>query len=215
LVSVIVKPPRKSPKDNDELPEDWYWPLAGLEYAIEIREFFSSEAELIGTITILWNRQELALRQVFLNILEPRIKSFGEAIWDRQPTHKSKRDLLTLAMDNTKLNHRQKAILNYIIEKTKNLADRRNQLIHAEYVVHGRTNILHGKIKSPRSTKPPKYQKLSPKDLTSVVVELEGLLGITEYNEFEFLGPEPRIHHDKLMKDLTESARSLKNQQAD
>ena len=41
---------------------DWFWPLGALDYAQEVRDFFPEEAELLGVITVLWNRQEIALR---------------------------------------------------------------------------------------------------------------------------------------------------------
>jgi hypothetical protein len=201
------------PKSN--LNNDWYWPLGSLSYSPEIRDFFSEESELIGVITILWNRQELALRSIFLHILEPRIKAYAEAIWDRQPTHQSKRDLLSLAVDTAELTLRQASLLSYIIEKTKVIADRRNELIHAEYVVHGRTDVLHAKVKPPRSSKPAKYQKLSVKDLLSAIKELEELLGITEYNSFDFLGPKALHKHSKLMKELKSPQPKSGNRQSD
>src|SRR3954468_21633132 len=95
----------------------WYWPLGALSYGHEIRDFFPEEAELLGVITILWNRQEIALKGVFLSILEPRVTSYGEAIWDRQPTHQSRRDLLAVALETAELSDRQKSILNYVIER--------------------------------------------------------------------------------------------------
>ncbi len=189
-----------------KMPKDWYWPLGGLEYAVEISDFFPAEAERIGVITILWNRHELALRSVFLRILEPRAKAYGEAIWDRQPTHQAKRDLLSLAIETAGLSDEQRELLTFIIGKTKVVADRRNELIHAEYVVHGRTEILHAKVKSPRSTKPAKYQKLSTKDLDRVIEDLQQLLAFTERKTFDFLGPEAAKEHEELMAKLNAKA---------
>lgn len=166
---------------------------------------------MIGVITILWNRQELALRSIFLNILEPRDKAFGEAIWDRQPTHQAKRDLLALSLENATMSDRAKSILSYIIDKTKIMADRRNELIHAEYVVHGRTEKLHAKVKSPRSTKGAKYQKLSVKDLQTIINDLDELLGITEANTFEFLGADARKDWDKIGEELKSLRTQIEN----
>lgn len=168
------KPPAKERKP------DWYWPLAALEYEHEIAEFFPDEAQLLGTIMILWNRQELALRSIFVDLLNARQRTYAEAIWDRQPTHQAKRDLLALALTTVKLSKRKAGILTWVIENTKTLADRRNELIHAEYVVHHRTDRLHAKVKSPRSTKPPKYQQVGVSDLRVVVEELSRLLQGTE-----------------------------------
>lgn len=159
---------------------DWYWPLAALEYEHEIEEAYPDEARLLGTIMILWNRQELALRKIFLDVLSARQREYAKAIWDRQPTHQAKRDMLALALTTVRLSKRKAGILAWVIDHTKTLADRRNELIHAEYVVHHRTQRLHAKVKSPRSTKPPKYQQVGVSDLRLVVEELSFLLRATE-----------------------------------
>ncbi|WP_162806627.1 hypothetical protein [Sphingosinicella terrae] len=104
---------------------DWYWPLGELEYQNEIRDFFPDEALMIGTITILWNRHELKLRSLYRRLIASNRPAYAEAIWDRQPTHQARRDLLALALHTTKMTKRQAAILSYVIEKTKVLADRR------------------------------------------------------------------------------------------
>jgi hypothetical protein len=159
---------------------DWYWPLGALDYALEIEEDFPDEAQLLGIITILWNRQEMALKRLFKCLLSSNRPAFAESIWDRQSTHQARRDLLALALQTVKLTKRQRGILGWIIENTKTLADRRNELIHAEYVVHGRTNKLHAKVKAPRSNKPAKHQKASASDLQKVVNDLCFLVQATE-----------------------------------
>jgi len=166
--------------------EEFYWPLGELSHASEIRDYFAEESELLGVITILWNRQEIRLKSIYKRIIASKREAFAEAIWDRQPTHQARRDTLALALTTVKLTKRQKAILGFVIEKTKDIADRRNDLIHAEYVVHGRTEKLHAKIRSPRSTKPPKHQRASAEDLLLVIEELETLLGFTDAAWFEF-----------------------------
>jgi hypothetical protein len=194
---------------------DWFWPLGALDYANEIRDFFPEEAELVGVITILWNRQELALRELFLDILEPRTKSYGEAIWDRQSTHQNKRDLLSLALETAGLSSRQKTVLEIVIERTKTIADRRNELIHAEYVVHARTDVLHAKVKAPRSNKPPRHQKLSVRDLEKAVAELQYLVQITEAAAVQLLSPEKRAEFEAIRQQLESLPRSPENQQSD
>jgi hypothetical protein len=163
-----------------ERKPDSYWPLAALEYEHEIDDSFPDEARLLGTIMILWNRQELALRDIFLDLLNARQRDYASAIWDRQPTHQAKRDLLALALATVHMSKRKAGILNWVIDHTKTLADRRNELIHAEYVVHHRTLRLHAKVKAPRSNKPPKYQQVAESDLRVVVEELSFLLRATE-----------------------------------
>ena len=173
----------KPPKHQDK--PDWYWPLGSLEYEAEIEDFFPDEARLLGTIMILWNRQELALRSLFLDLLNARQRAYAESIWDRQPTHQARRDLLALALTTVKLSKRKAGILTWVIDNTKTLADRRNELINAEYVVHHRTDRLHAKVKAPRSNKPPKYQQVGASDLQDVVQELSWVLRATESAHFE------------------------------
>ncbi len=195
--------------------EEFYWPLAGLSGSSEIHDFFSEEAELLGVITILWTRQEMALRRLFLQILASKRPEFGEAIWERQPTHQARRDLLALALKTVKLTKRQRVFLDFIIDRTKDVADRRNELLHAEYVVHGRTEKLHAKIKTPKSSKPPKHQRATAADLKIVVKTLEDLIGITEGAWLDFLTrKEKRIQ--KSLKTLSESLGLFrKNPQSD
>lgn len=159
---------------------DWYWPLASLNYEAEIADGYADEAQLIGAITILWNNHEKTLKCIFVDLLSSRKSKFVEAIWDRQPTHQAKRDLLTLALTTLKLSKRQINILNWVIDNTKTLADRRNELIHAEYVVHHRTYRLHAKVRSPRSNKPAKFQPVGASDLKGVVEDLSFLIRATE-----------------------------------
>lgn len=166
---------------NKTAKTDWYWPLGSLGYADEIRDQFPIEAELLGVMTILWSRQELALQRVFEGLVASRNGDYVSAIWDRQPTHQAKRDLLALALTTVKLTKRQTAVLAQIIEKTKTIADRRNELIHAAYVVHGENYKLHARVKPPRSNKPPKYQKATEADLKCFLSEMQQLVRITEW----------------------------------
>ena len=168
---------------------DWYWPLGALDYEHEIRDFFPEEAEMLGVITILWNRHEKALGWLFLDILKTRRRAFAEAIWSRQSTHQGKRDLLALALHTVKLTKRQASALRWVIDNTKTVADRRNELIHAEYVVHGRTDKLHAKVRAPRSNKPPKHQKVTTADLQKIIVDLSRLVQGTEQARWEFATP--------------------------
>jgi hypothetical protein len=192
---------------------DWYWPLGELEYQHEIRDFFSDEAEALGVITILWNRQELKLRTLFLRILASRRPGYAEAIWERQPTHQAKRDLLALAGRTAKLTKRQTAILEIVIDKTKVMADRRNELLHAEYVVHGRTDTLHAKVKSPRSSKPPKHQRVAISDLQRVIDDMEELLQLTDVVWAEFASRKYKAFIARMRKFAEDRGLSLENRQ--
>ena len=95
------------------------------------------------------------------------------------------------------------------------MADRRNALMHAEYVVHGRTDKLHAKVKAPRSTKPPKHQKLSKKDLQAIVDDLEHLLRVTEASTFVFTTRKDRKLMAAFDKALAELKPSPQNPQSD
>lgn len=198
-------------------PKDWYWPLGGINYASEVHDFFPEEAELLGSITILWNRQEAALRRLFAELIAPRAtrRDYALAIWDRQPTHQARRDMLALAFDAAKLTKRQKGILKWIVDRTKTLADRRNDLMHAEYVVHGRTDALHARVKAPKSQKPPKHQRAAVSDLIVVERELEHLLQATEAALFEFMPARKRRDLKALGNELAAFRRCQQNQQND
>lgn len=198
-MSVVAKHPTR----------DDYWPLGAIDYALEIREEFPEEAELLGVITILWNRQEKGLQRLFRTLLASKRPEFAEAIWDRQPTHQARRDLLALALHTAKLTKRQAAILHWIIDRTKTVADRRNELIHAEYVVQFGTNKLHAKVKPPRSNKPPKHQPVAVSDLKVVVTDLDHLVQATEAAWFEFA---PRSIK-RLQSRLSDVMRSVQSAQ--
>lgn len=184
---------------------DSYWPLAGLSYAQEVHDFFPQEAELLGVIAILWSRQELALKRLFVDLIDAQTPAYAEAIWNRLPTHQSRRDLLALALDTCTLSSHQQGVLTWVIDKSKTVADRRNELMHAEYVVHGRTSQLHARIKSPRSTKPAKHQKASVKDLRQFVEDMELLLQATEGAWFELLSEAKRAEMDALIAAIREA----------
>ncbi len=205
----MVKVPKRDPK------ADWYWPLGELEHQHEIRDFFSDEAEMLGIITILWNRQELKLRMIYSKIIASKRKAYAEAIWDRQPTHQARRDLLAIALHTANLTKRQAAILKLVIDKTKVIADRRNELLHAEYVVHGRTDKLHARVKAPRSNKPPKHQTATSADLQKVINDLEHLLQMTEAAWFEFRTLKDRRLSAELDKIAERVRQSRENPQSD
>jgi hypothetical protein len=188
---------------------DWYWPLADLSRASEVRDYFPDEAEALGVITILWNRQELALRRLYLQIIASKRPDYAAAIWDRQPTHQARRDLLALALHTVKLSKRKQAFLEFIISRTKAVADRRNELLHAEYVVHGRTDVLHAKIKAPRSNKAAKYQRAEVSDLARVISDLEYLLDVTDGAWLEFQSRKGK----ELQQRLRQFAETLRQSQ--
>jgi hypothetical protein len=157
-------------------PDDFYWAVGGLGYGGEIQDLFQDEAALLGVITILWNHYEGQLRALFVQMLKTPRTSYAEAIWDRQPTHQAKRNLLAMAADHGKLSAKSKQILAVLIEETKAVADRRNDLLHGRYEVHGNTDQLFAVTKSPNSSKPPKRHKSTVKDLEKVIASIERLM---------------------------------------
>lgn len=122
--------------------------------------------------------------------------------------------MLALALETVKLTKRQKGVLHWVIEHTKTLADRRNELIHAEYVVHGRTNKLHAKVKPPRSHKPAKHQKAAASDLKVVVADLQLLVQATEAAWFEFATRSTKKLMAGLRKIAADVQRSRENPQS-
>lgn len=197
-----------------EPKREWYWPLGAIDYAHEIRDSFPTEAELIGVITILWNRQEIALGRLFITALWSSSKQYAEAIWKRQPTHQARRDLLALALKSAELTERQNGVLKWVIDRTKTVADRRNELIHAEYVVSGDTGALHAKVKSPHSTKPAKHQRVMESDLLKIANDVSELLQGTEAAQYELLSPEDRAQWDATLQDIKSSQLPRKSLQS-
>ena len=193
------------------LGEDAYWPLGAIDYAAEVRDEFSEEAELLGVITILWNRQELALKRLFETIVASKRPTYAAAVWDIQPTHQARRNLLALALQSARLTKRQAQILGWVVGRTKTVSDRRNELIHAEYVVEFSTNKLHAKVKAPRSNKPAKHQPVAVSDLSQVTRDLDHLLQATEAAWFEFA---PRTVK-RLQNKLNDIVREMKAAQLD
>jgi hypothetical protein len=181
-------------------PKTWFWPLGLLGYGEEIKASFSAEAELLGVMTILWNQHESHLKRIFVMLLAPGFNPYAEAIWNLQPTHQAKRNMLALALEHVDLTERQRVLLDHILEKTKTAADRRNDLIHGEYVVHGNTGQLFAIIQSPRSAKPPRHQKNTAKDLARAVRELEELMQITAALSVELLPADLRASATEAAK---------------
>ncbi|MEO8926387.1 MAG: hypothetical protein ABI306_04415 [Caulobacteraceae bacterium] len=174
-----------APRKKDDPP---YYPLGFVSGSAEIREWFPLEAELLGTFVIIWNRHEMRLRQAFVKLTGARSKTLIGAIWDRQPTHQAKRALLSLALRNVKLNEKQRQLLELSIDRSKTIADGRNDLIHAEYVMSARHEML-AKVSSPNSTKPPRYRRVTAKDLERAIDELEQVAAITDALNLELADP--------------------------
>lgn len=175
-------------------PDDFYWPVGSIAYGDEIADLFPDEASLIGTIAILWNYHEDQLRDVFVRLSGSPHAQFAAAIWDRQPTHQAKRGLLSLALENIpNLTPLQRELLSAVIERTKKIADRRNELLHGVYVVHGNTDNLFAVSRRPNSSKPEKYHKSSIRDLRQVLADLEELMAIRSHLSVTLIDPEGKL----------------------
>ena len=118
---------------------------------------------------------------------------------------------MALALQIVRLTKRQKSILSGLIERTKTVADRRNELIHAEYVVAGDTGKLNAKVKAPRSTKPPKHQPVSAVELRGVVEDIVSLVQLTEGAWAEFRTRAMKELSAALWKDLKDVEQFLGN----
>lgn len=178
--------------------EEFYWLLGRIGYGSEVRDFFPEEAELIGVLTILWNVHEKNLRSLFVRILGGPHEDYVAAIWDRMPTHHARRGTLALALEYGALDDKQAALLTEVIDRTKRLADRRNTLIHAEFVVKSGTEQLFAKSRPPNSSKPAIHQKTTKADLAKLVTEVEELITMDEALSVSLLPP-----------DLVDSVRAL------
>lgn len=187
-------------------PEN-YWPLGAIDYSHEVIDSFPDEAMLLGVVTILWNRQEIALKRLFLWIIRAKSEGYAEAIWDRMQTHKARRDTLEMAIEHGKLTKRQRGILKWVVDQTKTMADRRNELAHAEYVVGHQSERLHARVKSPNS-KNEKHQPLGVSDLKVIVRDLDFLVQATEAACLEFHGRKL----NRLMRELEQFAKDRRLQ---
>lgn len=188
--------------------EEFYWPLGLVQYGAEIEELYPDEAQLLGAITILWNHHEDALRSIFSNMFESGRKSYCEAIWDRQPTHQAKRNLLAMALEHVELTDRQRLLLEEVLKRTKKFADRRNDLIHGIYEVHGRSSELFARVKS-RGAKAEKRQRSSKKALQQAVQDLEMLMQLESALSIEMIDPD-----GKLIASMTASWEKYKAEKA-
>ena len=69
---------------------------------------------MLGIITILWNRQEAALYRIYKKLIASKRPEYAKAIWERQPTHQARRDLLGLALHTVKMTKRQAEFLDNV-----------------------------------------------------------------------------------------------------
>ncbi len=94
-----------------------------------------------------------------------------------------------MAVEHAGLSDRQRAILEEVLKRTKKFADRRNDLIHGVYEVHGNSEELFARVKSPQS-KAEKRQRSSKKALEQALSDLQELMGITSALSVEMLDPD-------------------------
>lgn len=190
-------------------PNDFYWPLGGLGFGDEIAEVYPEEASLLGAITILWNYHEDQLRAVFLRLMASPHETYAGAVWDRQPTHQAKRNLLALALEHrSDLTPLQRTLLSEVLEGTKRVADRRNELLHGIYMVHGNTQQVFAVSQSPNSTKPPRYHKSSVKDLRVVLADLERMISVQGYLAVSLIDPDGR-----MIREIGDGVKTWRNTQ--
>lgn len=151
--------------------DDRHYPLGFVSGWHEIRNDFAVEAELIGVLTISWNRMELRLRDGFVRMMGDQ-SAFAAAIWDAQNTHQGRSKLLSLALETVPLSDDLASLLRKIIGETKRLSELRNTLTHSEYIVHSHTQEL---IARKARTKQPTYQSSSVADLEKIVTDVSDL----------------------------------------
>lgn len=136
-----------------------YWPLGVLGHSAEIEDLFPEEAMCIGIITILWNNQEQSLIELFKLLLGAKAPAVAISIMERQLTHKYRRDLIETAKRHADLPDHLEHWANLVLKNTKTLADRRNELMHGQYVVSAKDDRLYAEVRSPNSSKPSKHQR--------------------------------------------------------
>lgn len=120
---------------------DRHYPLGFWSGASEIQDNYGAEAEAIGVITILWNCHEQALKAIFARLLSPQ-DEFANLLWDSENTNRGRLKLLTLVRDGLSMSEERQSLLGEVITRTGTLAEQRNALAHAEYVVDMDAQVL-------------------------------------------------------------------------
>lgn len=175
------------------------YPLGFVSGASEVWDDYFEEAALLGVFTMMWNRHELRLKELFVDLLAPH-QSFGLAVWENANTHAGKMKLFAQAVAHMPVTERGKMILQEITDETARLSDRRNALIHAEYVIHRET--LDIAARTNRKDKPPVYVPATADELRKVIADLDRVAGLVSHATVALMDP-------GLLSDLVESIRKV------
>lgn len=155
-------------------PLDKLYPLGFVNGAEEMLDF-SAEAEAIGIITMLWNRHELQLGDIFASAMGSQ-HAFARALWDSENTHRGKLKLLRLAVEAAPMTDEQKDLLSALTEQTALVSEKRNALIHGEFVVDMPNDKLIAR--QSRRLKPPVYH---PSDIAALYLIIESISQLDGY----------------------------------
>jgi len=145
------------------------YPLGFVSGAHEIIENWPEEAQMLGVITILWNRLEHHLKRIFLYVVGEK-PEFHTALWESETTHKGRMRLLTLALAHIELSDIRRSYLGEIIQRVGVLSGKRNALTHGEYVLDNNDRL---KARKPGSKTPPSYTPSDVADLREVISALQ------------------------------------------
>lgn len=163
------------------------YPLGFVSGANEFWTSYRDEAALLGIFTMVWNTHELSLKRLFQMMVTPH-RDFAIAIWDQANTHKGKMTLFGHAVAHTPLSDENRAALREIVSETARLSERRNALIHAEYVIHNETMDIAARTY--RKDKPSTYTPASVEELTVLVNDLDRLAAKVDRTSLALLDPD-------------------------
>lgn len=185
------------------------YPLGFVSGASEVWDDYFEEAALIGVFTMMWNRHELRLKDVFIHMLAPH-RSFGQSIWDNANTHAAKMKLFSQAVGHMPLTANGKAILQKIVDETSRLSERRNALIHAEYVIHRETMDISARTN--RKDKPPVYVPATADELKKVIDDLDRATELVSHASLALLDQEELAG---LVESIREAAEGVRTDRSD
>lgn len=179
------------------------YPLGFVSGADEITTHYADEAQMLGVITIMWNRLELHLKDLFLQILGSH-REFAVGLWDAENTHRGRMKLIRLALDHIELTEARRAYLAEIVSRVTMLAEKRNALTHGEYVVDDGESL---KARTARAKKPPTYMNCDIEALQEIIDGLEMADGLIARLSVDYLPQDLR----QQIAALAETVRNTPN----
>ena len=100
------------------------------------RELFKPYANELGWLIYEWNRLQEALGELFAAIVTPKHHTLGVSIWHSSRSDRAQRDMLSAARVSLakKLEAKAADDIKWLLDRVIELADKRNDAIHAPLV---------------------------------------------------------------------------------